>query len=163
MHSTRRLDPEIICTIFQNLSSPLPVHEAHKCPWYLGQICSEWRETFLSMQPYFWNEIVIESASNTVLLGRSDMKQDPARTVAILSFFLDNTRGAPFSFTLYAKKIYAQKDTAYVLPIFSKLLDRVAQWENIKMQLRQSEFLLLNCIKGRFPMLQTLSFTVQGS
>jgi hypothetical protein len=62
---------------------------------------------------------------------------------------------------LYGKKIYTQKDTAYMLPIFSKLLDHVAQWENIKMQLRQPEFLLLNCIKGRLPMLRTLSFMVQ--
>lgn len=46
--------------IFQNLSSPLLVHEAHKFLWYVSQMYSEWGEALLSMQPYLWNEIVIE-------------------------------------------------------------------------------------------------------
>jgi hypothetical protein len=125
------------------------------------------------MRPYFWSELVIESRnqwedfpSNELemeVLEDSDMEQDPARTMAILSFFLDNTRGAPFSFTLYGKRPYVQKDSSYVLPIFAKLLDHVAQWENATMKLQPTEFLVLPYIKGRLPMLRILSFVVQNS
>ena len=123
------------------------------------------------MQPYFWNELVIESpeaqwedsASNTPsssdeVLDDSDIEQDPVRTMAILSFFLDITRGAPFSFTLYGNEPYTKEDASYVHPIFSKLLDHSVQWENVTMQLRQPEFLVLRNIKGRLPMLRTLIF-----
>ena len=51
---------EIIHEIFSCLSSPLLPLEPHEFPWYLGQICSEWRAIFLSMQAHFWNEIEIE-------------------------------------------------------------------------------------------------------
>ena len=125
------------------------------------------------MQPYFWNELVIESSEaeweDTTSNFSDELKMEvlkdndtDARTLAILSFFLDNTRGAPFSFTLYGNELYAKADTLYVLHIFSKLLDHVAQWENVTMQLRQPAFLVLRYIKGRLSMLRTLSLVVEG-
>ena len=127
------------------------------------------------MQLYFWNELIIESpeaqwedsasnipSSSDEVLEDSDIGQNPARTMAILSFFLDTTRGAPFSFTLYGKEPYTKEDATYVRPIFEKLLHHSVQWQNVTMQLRQPEFQALRNIKGRLPMLRTLSCMVQG-
>ena len=128
------------------------------------------------MQRNFWNELVIESpedewedsasdtpSSSDEVLEDSDMGQNPSHTIAILSFFLDITRGAPFSFTFYGSEPYTEEDTPYVHPIFSKLLDHSVQWENVTMQLRQPAFLMLRKIKGRLPMLRTLSFMEPGT
>jgi hypothetical protein len=161
MYGTRRIPPDIIRDIFSHLSSPLKVHEAHKFPWYLGQICSDWRAAFLSMQPHFWSEVEIEKPP----AHKGGKKQlQVARTMEILTFFLDMTRGAPFSFTLYALQLepLIKKKVPYVQTILSKFLDYSAQWKNVVMEVRLSQLALLRDIKNQVPMLQILTLMMPG-
>ncbi|KAF8320150.1 hypothetical protein F5887DRAFT_367995 [Amanita rubescens] len=145
MRSTRRIPSEVSCEIFSHLSSPLRLLEPYKFPWYLGQVCSEWRATFLSMQPYFWNKIQIERPEDR------DRQPDSARIMAILTFFLNVTSGAPFSFTLYKESQVPDAEL-----ILSKLRDYSMQWVNASMELRISELLLLRSVKNRVPLLKSL-------
>ncbi|KAF8330537.1 hypothetical protein F5887DRAFT_1287177 [Amanita rubescens] len=171
MASTGPIPADIIREIFLHLSSPLRLLEPHEFPWYLGQICSKWRAIFFSMQAYFWNEIEMERPEDkeTRPWIRSYSPNDPkpelprtlrpdsARTMAILAFFLDVAHGAPFSFTLYEKKsYYSDQEVSCVELVLSKLIDHSTQWENVSMQLRLPEFLLLRSVKSRLPLLQRL-------
>lgn len=188
MRPTHHIPAEIIHEIFSHLYQlPLRVHEAHQFPWYLGQICSQWRAVFLSMRLLFWNEIQIEHAHaeeterDTSVTAPSflrlydsdseiDTKQsedcyvqpDASHTMAMLTFFLDITRGAPFSFTLYSEQDYytTNIETQYVRLLLSKLSDHSMQWENVFMRLQFSEFSLLHNVKNRLPSLQCLELVL---
>ena len=171
----RPIPAEIIHEIFSHLSSPLRPLKPHEFPWYLGQICSEWRAIFLSMQVYFWNEIEMERPEDKETrpwirpyspndpkpeLPRT-LRPDSPRTMAILAFFLDVARGAPFSFTLYKEKPYcSDQEVSCVQLVLSKLIDHSMQWENVSMQLRLPEFLLLRSVKSRLPSLKILELVL---
>ncbi len=145
VRSTRHIPSDVLCEIFLHLSSPLRLLEPYKFPWYLGQVCSEWRATFLSMQPYFWNEIQIERPED------HNRQADSARIMAMLTFFLNVTNGGPFSFTLFK-----ESEVPDVELILSKLRDYSMQWVNASMELRVSELLLLRSVKNRVPLLKSL-------
>ncbi len=155
VRSMCRIPSDVSREIFSHLSVPLRLLEPYKFPWYLGQVCSEWRAIFLSMRPYFWNEIQIEWPEDC------DRQPDSARVVAMLTFFLNVTSGAPFSFTLYNEESEYDVDEApYVQLILSKLRDYSMQWVNVSMELQVPEFLLLRSVKNRIPLLQSLELVL---
>ncbi len=135
VRSTRRIPSEVSREMFSHLSSPLRLLEAYKFPWYLGQVCSEWRAIFLSMLPYFWNEIQIERPEDRY------RRPDATHVMAMLTFFLNVTSGAPFSFTLYKENHYYVGEAPNVQLILSKLRDYSMQWVNASMELRVPVFI----------------------
>ncbi|KAF8343740.1 hypothetical protein F5887DRAFT_1075618 [Amanita rubescens] len=146
-----RIPLEIVYDIFSHLSSPLRVDRAHEFPWYLGQVCSEWRSIFLSMLPYFWKEIQIEWRKH---LNEED---DYEHVATMLAFFLDTIRGAAFSFTL---RRYGRKILSSTQLILEKLLDHSEQWEKASMQLQELEFATLHRLKNHLPLLQELRLDI---
>ncbi len=122
------------------------------------------------MQAYFWNEIEMERPEDKeIRTCRSysmydpepelprNLRPDSQRTMAILTFFLDVACGAPFSFTLYEKQpYYSDQELSCLQLVLSKFIDHSTQWENVSMQLRLPEFLLLRSVKSRLPLLQSL-------
>ena len=109
------------------------------------------------MRPYFWNEIQIEHPED-----RDQYRQlDYARVMEMLTFFLNVTSGAPFSFTLYNEGLYYVGDAPSVQLILSKLRDYSMQWVNASMKLREPDLLLLRSVKNRVPLLQSLGLVLQ--
>ena len=80
----------------------------------------------------------------------------------MLTFFLNVTSGAPFSFTLYNEGLYYVGDAPSVQLILSKLRDYSMQWVNASMKLREPDFLLLRSVKNRVPLLQSLGLVLQS-
>ncbi len=127
------------------------------------------------MQAYFWNEIEMERPEDKETrpwirsyspndpkpeLPRS-LRPDSPRTMAILAFFLDVARGAPFSFTIYKEgSYYSDQEVSCVQLVLPKLIDRSMQWENVSMRLRLPELLLLHSVKSRLPLLQSLELVL---
>ena len=72
----------------------------------------------------------------------------------ILSFFLDCTRGAPFSFTFgdFTKNFHG------VRSMLMHLIEYSAQWEEVSVQL-QTLVVFLQCTRGRLPLLKKLEIT----
>jgi len=118
------------------------------------------------MQAYFWNEIEMERPEEKEIQWvfyspkpepPRNLRPDSPRTKAILAFFLDVARGAPFSFTLYKEEsYYSDQEVSCLQLVLSKLIDHSTQWENVSMQLELPEFLLLRSVKSRLPLLQSL-------
>ncbi|KAF8330945.1 hypothetical protein F5887DRAFT_1178443 [Amanita rubescens] len=155
MPSIHHVPAEIVREIFSHLSSPLRIHTAHEFPWYLGQICSLMRAIFLSMQPCFWNELEIEYPE------RDSRQLGFARTMEMLALFLDNTRGAPFSFALFKETGDSTRiGSSYVQPIILNLLNYSMQWKSVSLTLQMEDFPLLRSVKNRLPLLQNMELVL---
>ena len=157
-HSTlRRMPTEIICEIFSHLSAPLKVNHAHEFPWYLGQICSQWRTLFLSMQSAFWQEIEIDwlRPVHDSHIQRSYSE----RIEEIFTFFLNCTRAEPFSFTLF-RCGYSKHENSSARWILHALLEHSRQWDQVHIVLELPEVRLLCAAKGRLTHLKRLELIV---
>ena len=114
------LSTEILREIFTYFSSPLRVSLAYQFPWYLGQVCSQWRALFFSMRSTFWRKIKIDWLYN---YWRSRLMLSPERITMILAFFLNRTQGAPFSFSFSHLNGYRGQDKKHMRWILKDLLD----------------------------------------
>jgi hypothetical protein len=102
----------------------------------------------MSLWPYFWNEIEIQSQYH-------NGDQDFVHIMQMLSFFLDAVRGAPFSFTFYMVENTGE-DRSLAPDILWRLSKHSEQWENVSMRLQESEFILLHKVRNRLQTLQKL-------
>ena len=146
---------EILREIFAYFSSTLHVREAHKFPWYLGQICSRWRALFFSMRSTFWGRIDIEW----------DHHYDNRRLIRfckhlkmIVPFFLSRTQGGPFSFSLFRTLGYPdEKNVRWIVKDF---VDHSRQWEDASFRLESADIRFLRSVKGHLPLLKRLELIV---
>ena len=148
------LPTEILREIFAYLSSPLHVHRAHKFPWYLGKVCARWRTLFFSMQSTFWRKLDIE------WLYDHRPTPSPERVKTILTFFLNRTQGAPFSFSLFRIYGYSKQEKKHVRWIMKDLLDYSRQCEDVSFRLQLEDLNLLRYAKGHLPLLKRLEIVV---
>jgi hypothetical protein len=140
----------------QSLSSPLQAHQPREFPWYLGHVCSQWRALFFSMRSTFWHRIEIERLMYYFDRGRGGSAMHMKEIVA---FFLDCTRGAPFSFAFCKKRGYPEKDY-YIRPILKDLLVHSEQWDKVSIELLSTDLGFLCAAKGRLPLLKKLEIMV---
>lgn len=77
----------------------------------------------------------------------------------IVAFFLDRTRGVPFSFAFCKKRGYPEKDY-YIRPILKDLLVHSEQWDEVSIELLSTDLKLLCAAKGHLPLLKKLEIMV---
>ena len=158
---SRRMPPEIIREIFSHVfSSPLQIGCAGQFPWYLGQICSQWRILFFSMQSVFWRTIEINYLPYGCDCEGPNQRESSQRIDEILTFFLKRTRAAPFSFTLFEDTSYMWQQEYHVRWIVQVLLEHSRQWDQATIQLKWPEMRLLRAAKGHLPLLKKLHLIV---
>jgi hypothetical protein len=76
--------------------------------------------------------------------------------MAMIDFFLDNIRGASFSFTFFKQS--KQTGTPYAHRILPKLVGHSMQWKNVSIRLLLSEVPFLCNAKNRLSSLKSLEF-----
>jgi hypothetical protein len=154
---------EILQEVFkQSLALPLRAQSRKldlpsRFPWYIGHVCSRWRSLFLSMRSTFWNRIEIE------LWHDNYSGQEESPKSEIVAFFLDCTRGAPFSFSFQSvRRDGCLKQDPYNIPlaILMHLLVHSDQWNEVSFQLLSSEVGCLSAAKGRLQLLKELEITI---
>jgi hypothetical protein len=105
----------------------------------------------------FWNRIEIE-------LWHDDYSgQEESPESEIVAFFLDCTRGAPFSFSIRSVKRDSRlKEHPYNIPlaILACLIVHSNQWKEVSFQLLSSEVGCLCVAKGRLPLLKELEMII---
>ena len=153
------LPTEILGEIFTYFSSPLRVSLAYQFPWYLGQVCSQWRALFFSMRSTFWKKIEIDWLYN-YRLSPPSLMTSPERVSTILAFFLNRAQGAPFSFSFFHLNYYKGQDQEQMRRILKDLLDYSRQWEEVSMRLLLADLNLLRDAKGHLPLLKRLDIVV---
>jgi hypothetical protein len=153
---------EVFKQIKQSLASRLRAHsrkpdQPGRFPWYLGHVCSRWRSLFLSMRSTFWNRIDIE-------LWHDDYSgEEESRESEIVAFFLDRTRGAPFSFSFgtIRRNLHAEQEPYNIpLAILARLVVHSEQWKEVFFELSSSEVGCLCAAKGLLPLLTKLELVV---
>ena len=114
---------------------------------------------FLSMRSTFWKRIEIEWCHDN---GDSLDEQGMANVAEIVPFFLDCTRGAPFSFTFCAEGCYAEEDIDYdIRPTLVDLINCSEQWEEVSIQLLTTEIVFFCAAKGHLSQLKKLKINVE--
>ena len=109
------------------------------------------------MQSTFWNRIEIHLCHDDY----SRQKESPESE--IVAFFLECTRGAPFSFSFQSSWRRSRlKHDPYKIPlaILACLLVHSEQWEKVSFQLLSSEVGCLCAAKGRLPLLKELEMVI---
>jgi hypothetical protein len=151
------LPPEIVCKFYGYIHAPMRLHKLDDFPWHLGQICSSWRSIFHSMTSNFWNELDIDM----------DKYHDPELVrhhydvmLLVLRYFLDHTRGQPFSFqfrTRHRRPIEEQETTAH---LFELLVAESIRWQEINIQIWESLLPILCKAKHHMPLLSSAQLEV---
>ena len=152
-----KLSSEIIVEIFKNFSTPVAVfHPRHKSfPWFLGQICAQWRRVFLSMSTHFWGNIEIHVCDATKRFPQSGAYYE--RALDMLNFYLKCSEGRPLSFS-FAMDVHYSEEYVYVIDILDALLAQSMRWVKAELSVQGAEARRLHCIKGRTPLLKSLIF-----
>ena len=152
---------DILREVFkQSWTSPLRAHKSYEFPWYLGHVCSKWRAVFFSMRSTFWNRIEIEWYDDS---GVGLKQQDAANVTEIVPFFLDCTRGAPFSVAFCTRGGYTEEDTDYdILPTLVDLINCSEQWEEVSIKLLSTHLVFLCATKGCLSQLKKLEIDVKN-
>jgi hypothetical protein len=112
------------------------------------------------MRSTFWNRIEIELRHDDYA-GHSGREE--SRESEMVAFFLDCTRGAPFSFSFRSVERHGHlKQDPYNIPlaILACLLVHSDQWKAVSFELLSSEVGCLSAAKGRLPQLKKLDMTI---
>ncbi|KAF8347375.1 hypothetical protein F5887DRAFT_955412 [Amanita rubescens] len=155
-----KLSPEIVSEIFKNFSTTVIIHKPQLFPWFLGQICAEWRSVFLSSSTQFWGYIEIDHVKKAFPGSVHYFK----RALDILNFCLKCSQGCPLSFmfrmSLYP---YYADEYAYVVDILNALITQSMRWLKAEIYfLPVTELQRLHCVKGRVPLLQSFFLSLPG-
>ena len=159
MHSVACiLPPEIVCKIYGYIHAPMRLHKLDDFPWHLGQICSSWRSIFHSMTSNFWNKLDID-------LFVMDKYEDPELVrhhydamLLVLRYFLDHTRGQPFSFQFRTRHLRLTEEVEWTARLFELLVAESIRWREINIRIFNSLTPILHKAKHPMPLLSSVQF-----
>lgn len=159
------LAPELVLGIFRHFLSglKLSVTEPALFPWYLGQICSSWREIFISY-PAFWSNFIIHLESQVELqydfveahCTTMHVEVDAHRALAILNTTcLPRSGNFPFSFKLvvYSSRMLKKRGGLQILEL---LVRQCTRWHDAHIELHESGLPVLYRVKGKLPVLRSM-------
>jgi hypothetical protein len=114
---------------------------------------------FFSMRSTFWNRIEIEWRDDDDIFLELQVANN---VTEIVHFFLDCTRGAPFSFKLCPTGCCPEGETHYNNRLtLVALINCSEQWEDVFIQLYTTELVYLCAIGGRLSQLKKLEIIVE--
>ena len=153
-----KLSPEIVGEIFKNFSTTLNIHKPQLFPWFLGQICAEWRNVFLSLSTKFWGYIEIDVSHVRLRRVFPHSVANFERALDILNFCLKCSQGCPLSFTFRMTLFgqYYADEYAYVVDILNAFITQSMRWLKAEFYcLPVTELQRLHFVKGRTPLLRS--------
>ncbi len=156
MHSIARiLPPEVVREIYGYIYAPVRLHKLNDFPWYLGQICASWRLIFHSMTTSFWNQLDID-------LSTMDKYRDPELMhhhydimLLALRYFLDHTRGRPFSFQFKTRQRCMAEEDEWIIRLFELLVAESIRWREINIRVNSFLLPILYGAKHHMPLLSS--------
>ncbi|KAK2463947.1 hypothetical protein APHAL10511_003998 [Amanita phalloides] len=159
LHPAEILPPEIIREIFKTFAAPVRLHMPQTFPWYLGHICASWRTIFKSMASQFWSRVDID------LHIMNEFHNDPESLYAryavmlrMLQYFLNHTRGQPFSFQLKTRFHCLDRESKCIDRLLDMLVEHSPCWQDVYIMFSESRSHLpiLYKAKGHLPLLHSL-------
>ena len=149
------LPPEIVCKFYGYIHAPMRLHKLGDFPWHLGQICSSWRSIFHSMTSNFWNRLDI----NLFVMDKYDdpelVRHHYDAMLLALRYFLDHTRGQPFSFQFVTRHVRLVEEIEWSARLFELLVAESIRWREIKIQISNSLMPILYKAKHHMPLLSS--------
>lgn len=149
----RRLPNEILQEIFLRVADPRSNTRwtnASDIPWALGQVCRSWRRNALSISA-IWGRLP------TMDLSKSDPRSRTKVQLEYLEELLQRSRGAPLDLYLFSLGF---NGTSH--PVIDLLLGHCERRQSVTIKINISILPRLFDVKGRLPMLQSLSLYLSG-
>jgi hypothetical protein len=165
----QNLTPELVFGIFGHFlpGLKLSVTEPAQFPWYLGHICSRWRDVFISY-PAFWSNFIIYLELDYDIYGepRTIHEPDVTRALAILNVCLPRGGNGPFSFklVLYSYDLRYGSDQSSKsrcgLQVLELLVGQSNRWHDAHIELCESGLPILYMVKDRLPILRSVRVNI---
>ena len=163
------LAPELVLEIFQHFfpGLTLSVTEPALFPWYLGHICSTWRNVLIS-SPHFLNSLTINLGEK----GKGVCQRRYARfkrTLAIVRFCMQSSNDHAISFRLalrWPELCYNLKRTSqsrFCRLILQSIVGQSARWRDAYITLHASEMPILYAAKDQLQMLRSIKLELMDS
>ena len=106
------------------------------------------------MKSTFWDRIEIK-------MSQDDDLQQPDHLDEIVPFFLECTRGGPFSFTLCINEGYPEAESYDIRPVLVDLINHSAHWEEASIHLSSIDLVFLCATKTRLSLLKKLDIVIE--
>ncbi|KAF8347378.1 hypothetical protein F5887DRAFT_1072375 [Amanita rubescens] len=154
-----KLPLDVVREIFKIFSTPMAICKPKVFPWFLGQICSGWRNAFLSMSEHFWGDLVIDLSpiKNPFRFPSSVTYYE--RALDILKICMDHSAGHPLSIYLFMDSSYYAEEHIFVVDILEALIGQSMRWQKVHFHLQEVELQRLQRVKGHIPLLQSITLT----
>ena len=165
MHSIAHiLPPEIIREIYGYFHAPMRLHRLNEFPWYLGQICAPWRSIFHSMVSNFWNKLDIDLNIMDKYCNLNLILHHYDFILLLLRYFLDHTRGRPFSFQFKTRpRARVAEEDERMLRLFELLVAESIRWREINIRVTVlSPLPILYKAKHHMPLLSSAQLVCAG-
>lgn len=153
------LPPDIVRDIFKMFSMPVAICRPETFPWFLGQICSGWRNVFLSMTEHFWGDLVIDLSADKKSFRFPFSVIYYERALEILKICMDYSASYPLSISLFMKRSYYAEEHIFVVDILDALIEQSIRWRKVHFHLQEAELQRLHRVKGHLPLLQSITLT----
>ncbi|KAM6489380.1 hypothetical protein JOM56_015281 [Amanita muscaria] len=148
------LAPEIVCAIFEHLvvGFPLPIFKPHLFPWNLGQVCSAWRDAFISC-PKFWSVFLIDFLPSEISLDRFHLAD------YLVKLCLKRSRDHPicFRFVQTADHLeFPDEKSLLSRQMLQTLMAHSTHWEAAYFHMHMHDYSKMTVVKNRLPILRSL-------
>lgn len=157
----RRLPAETICEILLHAlghyteSPDSATLDSRIGPWAFGQVCGFWRKIVLSF-PRIWSVLDIDTHWTEKLQSRST--ELPLREIEILPELLERSKELPLTIHNFA----GGKSGGPGAPFLEILLKHCCRWKKITLRVDSLTLQMLNSVKGKVPILETLLLYVSN-
>ncbi|KAF8344930.1 hypothetical protein F5887DRAFT_235977 [Amanita rubescens] len=157
MHSIARIfPPEIVREIYGCIYAPMRLHKLSDFPWYLGQICASWRSIFHSMTSNFWNRLDVDlSVMDEDRYSKRVWRHHRDVMLLVLRYFLDRTRGRPFSFQFKTRQYYLPEQDEWIVGLFKLLVAESIRWQEVNIRVTPFLLPILYKAKHNMPLLSS--------
>ncbi|KAK0436789.1 hypothetical protein EV421DRAFT_2038606 [Armillaria borealis] len=117
-------------------------------PWYLGQVCSSWRNALETLCPELWATVTVE-------IPLSHHPKVPMEAVEMLRIVLGRSRNHPldFYFKYYGPDWY-ERETQAMERCFDLMVTHSKRWRAVELRLPPYLILRLSHVRGRIDSLR---------
>ncbi|KAK0227314.1 hypothetical protein EDD85DRAFT_853309 [Armillaria nabsnona] len=170
----RRLPPEMLMEILRrtmDVRYSYPRHSMHGFgfnvfvvehgPWFLGHVCSSWRDTIENLCPDLWSTMTI--AIELPVQKGSPHRLAPKRNmVALLERVLKRTRGHQLDFLFKSHSFQSPQEDKVMAQCFDLMLAHSSRWRKAELVIKPLLLSRIPAVYGKLDSLEEVYLSCSG-
>ncbi|PBK65067.1 hypothetical protein ARMSODRAFT_961375 [Armillaria solidipes] len=134
------------------------VFVAERGPWYLGHVCSSWRDTVENLCPELWSTMTVELP----LIKGTYSRVMKRNMVALLERVLKRTRGHQLDFFFKYRSFGLSQDDKVMDRCFDLMLAHSSRWRRVELVLSPPLLSRMSVIYGKVDCLEEIYLCCSG-